>query len=682
MHRATCGTGEPAQFRIETMRRLIPAFLFLLVGFSVSGHWNLAAQDHPEPPVAVNGTLDLRQWDFKNNGPVDLNGEWQFYWSRLIGPIDLDREHKPELSGVFSLPAFWDTAEIDGKALPGKGYATFVLSLFLPKEPGNLAVKVGDIQTAYSLFVNGEKIAVSGSVGTNENRSVPKYSPLVADLETVSSELTLVLQVSNFHHRRGGVFDAIKLGREEDIRALREDRLVMNVFLMGCIFIMALYHIGLYALRRSDKVSLYFGIFCFIVASRTLLLGERYIDHLLPFVDWETIHKLEYLSFYLAVPVFAFFVNSLFPHEFLKLIHRITTVVGLSFSLLVLTTPAIIYTYSVQIYQLFSAAFGLYTIFVLVLAIKRKRNGSIILFGGFAFLFVIVINDILHANQIVNTGYFLAVGIFVFIFSQAFLISLKFSRMFQVVENQALELTETISAYRKEIVQRKKLENDLVESHEKFERSRIAIILGLAKLAEYRDEDTGMHLERMREYSRALAKELSLSPEYKGYITKAYVDDLYQSAILHDIGKVGIPDSVLLKPGKLTPEEFDTIKLHCVIGGDAILNVESQIKIQSFLSLGREIAYCHHEKWNGSGYPKGLKNEKIPLSARIIALADVYDALTSERPYKKALSHEEAKSIIFEGDGQHFDPKVVQAFIARENEFNGIRRSYCGDEGA
>ncbi|MCD4744135.1 MAG: HD domain-containing protein, partial [Desulfobacteraceae bacterium] len=151
-------------------------------------------------------------------------------------------------------------------------------------------------------------------------------------------------------------------------------------------------------------------------------------------------------------------------------------------------------------------------------------------------------------------------------------------------------------------------------------------------------------------------------------------NDIYQSSILHDIGKVGIKDSILLKPGKLTEEEFETIKHHTIIGGDAISSIELQIKVRSFLTLARDIAYSHHERWDGSGYPKGLKGEAIPLSARITAVADVYDALTSERPYKKAFSHQKSMDIIISDSGKHFDPNIIEAFCVQSGQFEKIQK--------
>ena len=228
--------------------------------------------------------------------------------------------------------------------------------------------------------------------------------------------------------------------------------------------------------------------------------------------------------------------------------------------------------------------------------------------------------------------------------------------------------------------EKKRMEMDLLESYRKVHEARSATILGLAKLAEYRDEGTGTHLERIREYARILAVQLANNPNFADRIDQQYIDDIYQSSILHDIGKVGTPDALLLKPGELTEEEFDIIKRHTLMGGNALKAIESQIEGKSFLAMGKEIAYNHHEKWDGSGYPRGLKGEEIPLSARIIAVADVYDALTTKRFYKAAYSHEKAKSMIIRLKGRHFDPEIVKAFVAIEAEFNRVRKEKLREE--
>jgi putative two-component system response regulator len=211
--------------------------------------------------------------------------------------------------------------------------------------------------------------------------------------------------------------------------------------------------------------------------------------------------------------------------------------------------------------------------------------------------------------------------------------------------------------------------------------TRDAAIFGMAKLAESRDPETGAHLERIRNYTRTLAAELGNNPKYADVIDDEYVLMIYQSSPLHDIGKVGVEDNVLLKPGKLTPEEFDVMKRHAQIGGDALAATQRWDKTEhNFLSMGREIAYYHHERWDGKGYPKGLKGEEIPLAARIMALADVYDALASKRVYKEPMSHEDACRIILAEAGKQFDPDVVAAFARVEQKFRDIHQAHMEKE--
>ncbi len=226
----------------------------------------------------------------------------------------------------------------------------------------------------------------------------------------------------------------------------------------------------------------------------------------------------------------------------------------------------------------------------------------------------------------------------------------------------------------KDLTERVHLENKLRDSFKEIKDTRSAAIIGFAKLTEYRDKDTGKHLERIREYTRLLALTLRELPKYRDYISEEYIEDLTLSSILHDVGKIGIEDNILLKPGKLDIVEFDRIKTHASLGREALDVVESKLKKKSFLTLGKEIAMYHHEYWDGSGYPKGLKGEEIPLSARIVAIADVYDALTSKRPYKEAFGHEEAVDLIEQARGTQFDPDIVDAFMKNHEVFERIRR--------
>lgn len=203
-------------------------------------------------------------------------------------------------------------------------------------------------------------------------------------------------------------------------------------------------------------------------------------------------------------------------------------------------------------------------------------------------------------------------------------------------------------------------------------------IHAMASLAETRDNETGGHIRRTQFYVRALAQALADTPRYAAELTPQVIDALFKSAPLHDIGKVGIPDAILLKGAKLSPDEFEIMKQHTTLGRDAIVEAEQRLGMRlPFLDYAKEIAYGHQEKWDGSGYPQGIAGEAIPLSARLMALADVYDALISRRVYKRPFSHEEACRMIEEGRGSHFDPDVVDAFRHCSAAFAGIAERFA-----
>ena len=206
-------------------------------------------------------------------------------------------------------------------------------------------------------------------------------------------------------------------------------------------------------------------------------------------------------------------------------------------------------------------------------------------------------------------------------------------------------------------------------------------ILAMASLAETRDSDTGNHIRRTQHYIRALAVKLRDHPRFAAHLDDARIDMLFKSAPLHDIGKVGIPDRILLKPGRFEPAEFEIMKTHTTLGRDAIEHAEKALGTPvEFLACAKEIAYAHQEKWDGSGYPLGIGGDDIPLSARLMAVADVYDALISRRVYKQGMSHDQAVTIIGDGAGSHFDPDVVEAFLALQDQFRAIAGRFADSD--
>lgn len=225
------------------------------------------------------------------------------------------------------------------------------------------------------------------------------------------------------------------------------------------------------------------------------------------------------------------------------------------------------------------------------------------------------------------------------------------------------------------------LENEVMKRTREISAVQNVTIVTLASLAETRDSDTGNHIHRTQHYVKLLAEKLKHHPRFGYFLSDTMIETLFKSAPLHDIGKVGIPDAILLKPGKLTTDEFTIMKTHTTLGKNAIEQAEKELGIVvEFLNVAKDIACYHHEKWDRSGYPIGLKGDDIPICARLMAVADVYDALISRRVYKEGMPHDKAVQIIIEGKGTHFDPDVVDAFLEVNESFQKVAQTFVDSD--
>lgn len=225
------------------------------------------------------------------------------------------------------------------------------------------------------------------------------------------------------------------------------------------------------------------------------------------------------------------------------------------------------------------------------------------------------------------------------------------------------------------------LEHRVRERTTELNRTKDVAIFCMATLAETRDFETGRHILRTQNYIKKLAEHLQNHPSFANYLkANGTIEMLVKTSPLHDIGKVGVPDRILLKPGKLDPDEWELMKLHAQYGHDALLRAEQEMGSTDFLQMAREIAFTHHEHWDGNGYPQGLREEEIPVSGRLMAIADVYDALISKRVYKEAFSHEKAVEIVSHSAGSHLDPNMVEAFLDLQDAFIQIATHYRDDD--
>lgn len=424
------------------MKQLSIINSILLIFFLTLMPIGLAADSLKTAPVAQNGVLDLRNWDLKTDGPVDMAGEWEFYWNKFLHSTE-DLSDSPEKDPIIvNLPNLWVDLKKDGEGFPPEGYATYRLKVLLNQSNQYLAFKVEDINTAFNLVVNGKSLGGAGKTADSIDQSIPLVKPQVIDFYASEDELDIILHVSNYHDSIAGVRLTPEIGLEKDIRQLRESAISFEFLLFGAILIMALYHLGLYILRKNDPSALHFSLFCFIIAMRTLLTGERIFTEITPWLPWTIAVKIEILTFFLAIPTFAGFVHSIFGWKFSTKFLRFIQVFSVVCSLAAVIPPVIIGTRIMPVFQIFTLLIIIYVLYVTILSIRHKKEGSVIFISGFLLLALTATNDILYAADLIHTGFFVQFGVFAFIFSQAFLLSSKFSKAFTRVEILSEELQE------------------------------------------------------------------------------------------------------------------------------------------------------------------------------------------------------------------------------------------------
>jgi len=392
-------------------------------------------------PTAKQGALSLTHLSFEQHPQISLKGEWEFYWQKYVSPQDFTQANHPKPHFAI-LPGIWSAHQNIPVNLKAQGYATYRLKIALPPNTPSLALKVPTISMAYDLYINGKKLCSVGKIGRNKQENNPEYRPLILDIPSGHQSLDLVLQVSNFHHRKGGIWRPLQLGTTQAIHSAWLNTTMADLFLMGSILIMALYHLGLYFIRRREKSALYFSLFCLFVGIRIITTGDYMINYIVD-IHPSLIIRLEYITFFIGGLFFAAFIHSIFPKDMHHIPVRVFQAFALLLTLITIFTPIIVFTRTVIIFQVLTLLAGTYSMAVLVIATYRKRESSIAFLAGWLILFTSILNDILYTNYLVNTGYFAGLGLFLFIFSQAFLLSTRFSKAFRQTEKLSEELDYT-----------------------------------------------------------------------------------------------------------------------------------------------------------------------------------------------------------------------------------------------
>ena len=393
-------------------------------------------------PLAKEGVIDLTGWDFERDGNVALDGDWEFYWKRLLEPEDFISAIPPEKTGYFQIPRFWNSYRLTGKPLKADGYATFRLKVIVNTGRIQTAIRVEDQATAYKLWVNETPLLGNGVVGTSRESMTPQYLAQISEVNPADKNLQLILQVSNYHLNSGGPNRRIWLGHEQKLRRGQMGFWTIDLLLFGCLVIIGLYHVVFYALRRKHPSPLYFGLSCLLWGIRIPFVGTggKFVTVLFPAFPWEIALKIDLIAWYLAIPLIMMFISTLYPAECSGKVIRFFQGVGLLFSLTALLFPGRISGHSVIPYEVVSTLSFFYICLALSRAALRKRAGAVTIICGFMLLFFSGVNDILYDNNIISTGYLVPVGMLAMILSQSLVLSGRFARSFTKIERLSQEL--------------------------------------------------------------------------------------------------------------------------------------------------------------------------------------------------------------------------------------------------
>jgi PAS domain S-box-containing protein len=403
-------------------------------------------------PLAVEGVLDLRDWNFEKSGPASLNGKWEFYWGQLLAAEDFSAATHPTLPSFITVPGSWQGEQVNGQTLSGDGVATYRLTILLSPAARSeklLALKLPiPINTAHRLYVDGHLLGSVGQVGVTDETTTPQRRPYVVVFAPTGDRAEILLQISSFHQLEGGMIQPILLGTQSQIQRMNELQLGRDLFSMGSIFIMGLYHLVLFGLRRRDKSPLYFGLYCLLAVPLTLLLFQPQVFAEFIHPGWNAFLRTLFVLGSVAVFIEALFFHTLFPNEASTRVVRVlfglmALLVGLALLVPAQATTALILP--INAYMVLS---NLYVLWLLSLAVFHQRTEARISLLGYLPLLLGTINDVFVFSQHTQSEPLAPIGLFLFILVQAYLLSARFSRAFTQTEILGEALRHSEAKYR------------------------------------------------------------------------------------------------------------------------------------------------------------------------------------------------------------------------------------------
>lgn len=376
-------------------------------------------------PRAVQGCVDLSDWRFTETGTVPLDGEWEFFPDSIVGPRYPSSFSAPERSGYVRLP---------DEGLWQYGSATYRLVARFPEIQEGLAVKMPEFFSSARVFLNGAEIFSAGTVGLTADTVKPDYRTGVVGIQPVAGDNEIVVQVSNFSERRGGIQRNLVVGTEGAVHTLYMKGLARDLVIFGSLITIGIYHLCLFWLRRKDRSTLWFGLFCAIIAIRSLIYGERFAFALLPSIPWEAFNRIDHLTFYIGIPVFSAYIALIFKRDISRLAIGVYQILGSAFALFLFFPPSV-YNATVSVYEIITGGYAAYVLFMIFRALARRRESALTTVVGIAVFLCFGVNEILHNMGIVNTFNSLSVGLVLFLFIQAVLLAMRFSKAFDESEN-------------------------------------------------------------------------------------------------------------------------------------------------------------------------------------------------------------------------------------------------------
>ncbi len=479
-------------------RRLTVLLLFV---FYLSSCGNSAKHDFPK---AKQGEINIVNWNFQKDGIVKLDGDWEFYWQELLTPADFRDTTSMQTPNYFAVPKLWRSQVCGNIALTSFGFATYRLVIHCKPSTTLFALKTERIETAHKMWVNGKLLLEHGVVADNEKDMRPQWFPTEIYIPADTSTLEIVLQVSNFVHRKGGISQSISIGTPYQIAAYSKEMDAFVIFVLGVMLIMCVYHFGLFFLRRKDPSTLYFGLVCLFTGINSLTTGEILLVKFFPDFWWEGLVKINYITNYLRLAFFPLFVGVLFRAEFSKKFLTILLYFCYIMSAFVIVTPASIYTHTLILFELTAVVSIGYLLFALTKAVIKHRDGALYSLTGTLILFAAMINDILHDMLIIHTFYLVSFGMFVFIFFQAFMLALRSAKSFTEIEKLSERLL-SIDRVKNQLLNNPsfKLNKSLRIILESLKADKAYLILGEGE--SWKIEAGGMLSDRSGDVNKAIA---------------------------------------------------------------------------------------------------------------------------------------------------------------------------------